>query len=47
MSRGDRRTHALAADNIREPTEEELADKCTNGSGYLDTEVLVGGKGLL
>ena len=38
------RTHALAPDNICQPTEEELTDKSTRGSSGLDTEILVGGQ---
>lgn len=37
-----RRTHALTADDICEPTEEQLADDVTDGGGDLDTEILVG-----
>ena len=40
---GDKiRTHALAADDIGEPTEEELTDEGAHGGGDLDAEVLVG-----
>ena len=35
------RTHALATDDIREPTEEQLTDEVTDGRRDLDTEVLV------
>ena len=38
------RTHALATDDIGEPTEKELTDESSNGSSDLDTKVLVGGK---
>ena len=35
------RTHALTTDDICQPTEEQLTDKCTDGSSNLDTEILV------
>ena len=38
---GERRTHALATDDISEPTEEELSNERANGCGNLDTEILI------
>ena len=35
-------THALATDNICEPTEEQLTDEGTARGSNLDTEILVG-----
>ena len=41
---GDKvRTHALAADDIGEPTEEELTDEGAHGGGDLDAEVAAKG----
>ena len=33
--------HALATDDVREPTEEQLTDEGTDGGGDFDAEVLV------
>lgn len=35
-------THALATDDIRKPTEEQLTNQSTDGSSHLDTKILVG-----
>ena len=37
-------THALTADDIGQPTEQELPKHVADRAGNLDTETLVGGK---
>ena len=34
-------THALATDDVCQPTEEELSNEGTNGGGNLETEILI------
>jgi len=34
-------THALATDDICQPTEEELSNEGTNGGGDLETKILI------
>jgi len=35
-------THLLTADNIGQPTEEELSNQSSNGGSDLDSEILIG-----
>jgi hypothetical protein len=37
-------THPLTADNISQPTKEELSDEGTNRGSNLDAEILIGGE---
>ena len=39
--------HALATEDVCEPSEEQLTDKSTDGRGDLDAEILVGAQFLV